>query len=360
VVIGSRTYSERTSGGWRDVDDPGIIYMIVFNRQGREILSIEGVRSDTAETAFYVLVAAKLASIFRVPLTFYDPPPEPYKSVDVLWTGIANADQRSVDRWFDKYAWTLKRRGLFRPEGVYALIGITTVLAFAVGIRWLSLTQALSTFGVMSGCVAMIAIGAVLCICGWQPGLRPSPMSRAGGAVFIHRSEVRIIIGSMLLFAAGTLFFLAPVIAMLREPPAAAFAREDRERTERDRPRFSYRVEVRPDGTRDVKFEHHNMKNTDVGLELMSKPEPEVREKGVYVLENAERDHPRRAEVVRALIPFLQHENKRTREVAVRGLGRWGYRDTIPELEPMLNDPDNQVRRAAAEAIRDINSRGGR
>ncbi len=49
-----------------------------------------------------------------------------------------------------------------------------------------------------------------------------------------------------------------------------------------------------------------NMK--DVGLELSTKPEPEAREKAVYYLEHAERNYPRRAEVVNALTPFLRHE----------------------------------------------------
>jgi hypothetical protein len=360
VCIGKRTFCDKTEDGLRKLDDPGSVFVIIFDGNGRLIFSIEGVRSDSKEVAFYLLVAVKAASILRVPLTFFEGPPEPDPSVELLWPAVAYADQRAVDRWHRKYDWTLRRSGFFRPEAIYVLIGLATLLAAVTWFRWLSISQACTLFGELLGCVAIAVAGAVLALSGTQPGLRPSPESRLGIATFIERFEIVTMIGCFLVIAAGFISLAMTSIALIREPSHIAAARERQEREERERPRMSYRIEVRPDGTRVCHVEAHNMNSVDIGLELMTKPEPEARERGVYYLERAERNYPRRAEVINALTPYLGHEKAEIRRIAVRGLGNWGDQNTIPLIEPLLNDPDRDVRRIAGEAIRDISQRQGR
>ncbi len=357
MCIGNRTYHENTDYGPREVDDPDIIFIVIFNRKGRTIFSMEGVRSDSKEVAFYVLVAAKAASVLRVPLTFLESPPEPERSVALLWPAVVCADQRSVDHWFQKYDWTLRRFGIFRPAAVYVLIGLATLAAGATGFRWQSITHSLTLFSVLLSCLSVFVTGAVLCMSRLQPALRPSPLSRAGMAVFIHRPDVATMIGIALILTAACISLLMPALSFIHEPPEIAAARGRQQREERELPRMTYRIEVRPDGTREVHVDRHNMKDVEVGLELLTKPEPEARERAVYYLEHAERNYPRRAEVVNALTPYLRHEKAEIRRIAARGLGNWGSPDTIPLIEPLLNDPDNQVRRVAREAIRDITDR---
>ncbi|OWK36520.1 hypothetical protein FRUB_09083 [Fimbriiglobus ruber] len=123
-------------------------------------------------------------------------------------------------------------------------------------------------------------------------------------------------------------------------------------------PRLAYRVVPAPNGKREAIYQERNMRGYDVGLELITKPEPEAREKGVELLaRDTERKHPRRADVLRLVEPFLNNPNRDVRQNAFDALSHWGTQETIAVLQPYLQDPDRDVRDRAKRAIEEIQNR---
>lgn len=73
-------------------------------------------------------------------------------------------------------------------------------------------------------------------------------------------------------------------------------------------------------------------------------------------LKDEDRDNIHRA--VPALLAFLNHADSNIRGDAAYMVGLIGNEGNIAQLEPLLNDPNNDVRTIAGEAIADIKNRG--
>ena len=65
--------------------------------------------------------------------------------------------------------------------------------------------------------------------------------------------------------------------------------------------------------------------------------------------------HPlARAATAEALLEGLAHEEGARRALAASALGRLGVREHVPDLVPLLDDPEEAVRKAAAQALRTL------
>jgi hypothetical protein len=358
VVIGQMYFIEETDLGWQLTDQPAVLSVVLDHRKGRTLTEIEGVPSTAPESVFYLAVAAQTAVLLRIPLAIFPLPKKSDRSVRALWKALVRADQRDVDDWAERHGLARKRFQLIRPELVYGLLALTALLAAVCGLRWLSVTHAVTAFGWLLTASILILAGAALIVSGNQPGLQPSGLSFAMRLIPLNNPGIGILIGAILAGVGVLQMLIAMGVFMIIPPAAVTAARERQSQAERDRPSLTYRVETRPDGSKDVILNVRNMKPIDVGLELLTKPELEVREKGVRELEfHVDRKHPRRADVVAGLTPYLQSDKNDIRRIAANALGKWGFPDTIPTLEPHLRDPDERVRNAAKDAIREIGAR---
>jgi hypothetical protein len=93
----------------------------------------------------------------------------------------------------------------------------------------------------------------------------------------------------------------------------------------------------------------------EVILDLLQNLDFSKRLSGMVVMERALDDHPG---AVRTLVPslagMLSHEDSRIRGDIADLLGRIGDPQVIPQLEPLVADPDPDVAEAATEAIEEL------
>jgi alkyl hydroperoxide reductase subunit F len=93
----------------------------------------------------------------------------------------------------------------------------------------------------------------------------------------------------------------------------------------------------------------------EVILALIQHPDFSKRLSGLVVVETALTRNP---DAVRALVPafvqMLTHDDSRIRGDIADLLGRTGDPKVIPQLEPLVSDPDPDVAEAAAEAIEEL------
>ncbi len=84
-----------------------------------------------------------------------------------------------------------------------------------------------------------------------------------------------------------------------------------------------------------------------------------ARQAAATALVQAPHKPSKRSAVRAALLPLLTIGDAGTRAAAVRALGSWDPKEAAPELTKLLNDPDQPVRTAVLEVLRDLKDARG-
>jgi hypothetical protein len=234
---------------------------------------------------------------------------------------------------------------------LFAVLGVIVVSGLVNGLIAVSLGTAFTALALQFMAAMVFFIGAGLLTMRETILLRrPDPgnvLLYGLSAVFPDATQR---VGASFLVWIGGLLFITSLLS-----PVAL-------RERRDGPggqgKLEYKVVTRGDGKREVEFNARGMKPIDVGVELLSKPEPEAKIKGLRELDfHVDRKDHRRSSILKSLEEFLGNEDPEIRRVAVAAVGHWGTSDTIRVLEKMLDDPDKRVRDEAKHQIDDIKGR---
>lgn len=365
VVVRPVTDYEGPHRRYRLDEGPEVLAVALVGRKGGRLLILDGPRVDRREAAFHLLLAARIADLAEAPLRLEDRPEAASKSLTRLWNALAEGGPDAIDDWRDRHPPAGRPTGLFRPNVLLGVLALLVVTAAAQGVVNQSLAVAAMVLSPMMLAASMLGGGWYAFNTRHQGWLKPASTNLLHNMLFKDNPQgYQALVGVMLMVAGGVMLLGSLTMAGRSTKPLAGGGGWDKgkggpvARADERKPFLEYKLVPRADGTREVRVNSRNMNGVEVGIELLTKPEPEVREKALGELAfHVDRKHPRRAEVLAALAPFLKSDRAEVRRKAVDALGNWGTPETLAVLEPMLADPDQGVRDMAKRKMGDIRDR---